>query len=45
MREWHRNRMADVMDADKKSFDFFYSDEVTENLFSNILGGNVKGKK
>ncbi len=27
------------MDAAKKSFDFFYSDEVIENIFSNIRGG------
>ena len=40
MHEWrHRNRGANVMDAAKKSFDFFYSDEVIENLFSNIRGG------
>ncbi len=36
MREWHRNRVANVMDAAKKSFDFFNSDEVIENLFSNL---------
>ena len=39
MCEWHRNRVANVMDAAKKSFDFFYSDEVIENLFSNTRGG------
>ncbi len=39
MHEWHRNRVANVMDTAKKSFDFFYSDEVIENLFSNIQGG------
>ncbi len=36
MRKWLRNRVANVMDAAKKSFDFFYSDEVIENLFCNI---------
>ena len=39
MRKWLRNRVANVMDAAKKSFDFFYSDEVIENLFCNIWGG------
>ncbi len=39
MCEWHRNRVANVMDAVKKSFNFFYSDEVIENLFSNTQGG------
>ncbi len=38
MCEWHRNRVANVIDAAKKSFDSF-SDEVIENLFSNIRGG------
>ncbi len=27
------------MDVAKKSFNFFYSDEVIESLFSNIRGG------
>ncbi len=35
MREWHRNQVANVMDAAKKSFDYC-SNEVIENLFSNI---------
>ncbi len=39
MCEWHRNRVANVMDTAKKSFDFFYSDGIIENLFSNIRGG------
>ncbi len=36
MREWHRNWVANVINAAKKSFDFLYSDEVIENIFSNI---------
>ncbi len=40
MREWHRNRVANVMDADKKSIDsFLFSDEVIDNFFSAIQGG------
>ncbi len=36
--EWRRNRVANEMDAAKKSSDFF-SDGVIENLFSNIQAG------
>ncbi len=36
MCEWHTNQVANVMDADKKSFDSFFSDEVIDNLFSDI---------
>ncbi len=38
MRKWHRNRVANVMDA-AKNLSIFYSDEVIESLFSNIRGG------
>ncbi len=34
-----RNQVANVMDAAKKYFDSFYSDEVIENIFANIRGG------
>ncbi len=44
MRKRHRNRVASVMDAAKKSFDSFFpffsfSDEVIDNLFSTIQDG------
>ncbi len=35
MHKWHRNRVANVMDAAKKFSIFFYSDGVIENLFSS----------